>query len=264
MTLLLIFIIALFVSSVSAVIGIGGGLVLVPALVTIACLPPSHAAGTALASITIFALTASYKNYQNRFIIKEIVFITAGGSIIGAIIGARLSLSVPFYLWKILFLLIAVYIAYNMLATQKGQNSIFQMLNRLINILPVKYDGENCSQVISLSGFALLGILVGIISSLFGVGGGFITTPFFMLGMGVSAKKAVASSLSIIAVTSFAGSLSHLYLGNFDLHLWLVSTSGMAIGGYTGSLILKKIPENYIKYIFTAAIFCSVMLILAK
>jgi len=264
MLISLIFIIAVFISVISALIGIGGGLLLVPSLTTLAKLPHIHAAGTALAAMTVFSLIASIKNQKNNFIIWSPAILIAGGSITGSIVGAYFSIQIPLIAWKIGFVIIALYIAYNMIFQKKSKKTLLSILYSTLNKLPFSYYSKNLELKISVSGFLLFGIILGIISSILGLGGGFLTTPYFMLGMKIAPKKAVASSILVIFLTSLSGAVSHIFLGHFSFNFWLAATLGMAVGGYIGAGFLKKIPDKSIRYIFTSIVLFAIMLIILK
>lgn len=264
MLISLIFIIAVFTSVISALIGIGGGLLLVPSLTTLAKLPHIHAAGTALAAMTIFSAIASIKNHKNNFIIWSVAILIACGSIIGAIIGAYFSIQIPIVVWKTGFVIIALYLAYNMLFQKKSKKTLLATLYTTLNKLPLRIYSKSLELNISISGFLLFGVILGIISSILGLGGGFLTTPFFMLGMKITPKKAVASSIVVIFLTSLSGAVSHISLGHFSLNFWAAATLGMAVGGYVGAEFLKKIPDKSIKYIFTSIVLFAILLIILK
>lgn len=261
---ILIFIIAVGTSIIAGLIGIGGGLILVPSLTTLGGLAHTHAAGTALASMFIFSLISSIKNNKNNLIVWGIAMLVASGSVIGAFAGSFFSVNIPLTIWKTCFILIALYLIYNMLILKKTDKSPFVSLYKTINKLPFSYNSKSLNAKISISGFFLFGTAIGIISSILGLGGGFLTTPFFILGVKLPPRQAVASSIAVISMTSLSGAISHYTLGHFSLIFWIAATMGMAIGGYVGAVTLKKIPEKYIKHIFAYTVLFSIILILLK
>ncbi len=74
-----------------------------------------------------------------------------------------------------------------------------------------------------------LGALVGFFSGLFGVGGGFLMTPFLMF-IGVPSPVAVASQANQIVASSVSGVLAHWRRGNVDLKMGLVLLAGGVAG----------------------------------
>ncbi|MGC8763494.1 MAG: TSUP family transporter [Acidobacteriota bacterium] len=78
------------------------------------------------------------------------------------------------------------------------------------------------------------GLLVGFLSGLLGVGGGFLLTPLLMM-MGLSPAVAAASGTNALVGTSASGLLAHLRQGNVDLRLGTVLLAGGLAGGGAGT-----------------------------
>jgi len=77
-----------------------------------------------------------------------------------------------------------------------------------------------------------LGLLVGLLSGLFGVGGGFLMTPLLMM-IGIPPTVAAATDANQIVAASASGTLAHWRLGNVDFKMGLM----LLIGGFTGGAI---------------------------
>src|SRR5215469_11367247 len=77
----------------------------------------------------------------------------------------------------------------------------------------------------------LLGGAVGFLSGVFGVGGGFLLTPFLIF-IGVPHAIAVASSANQLVGASVSGALAHWRRGNIDFQMGIV----LLLGGFAGSL----------------------------
>ena len=84
----------------------------------------------------------------------------------------------------------------------------------------------------------LLGALVGFMSGVFGVGGGFLATPFMMF-MGVPPAIAVGTQANQLVSTSLSGVLGHLRHGNVDVKLAGVMLCGSTVGTVLGAMIFK-------------------------
>ena len=96
------------------------------------------------------------------------------------------------------------------------------------------------------------GLIVGVITGLVGVGGGFLIVPALVLLGGLTMRQAVASSLVIIALKSFSGFYKYLdVLAQQNLELdWrtllLVTVLGIA-GSFAGSHFAKRVPQDKLK-----------------
>ncbi len=97
---------------------------------------------------------------------------------------------------------------------------------------------------ISLNVFLLLGMggLVGFLSGMFGVGGGFLMTPLLIFA-GVPPAVAVASAANQTAAASISGAQAHLRRGGVDVKMGLVMIVGGAGGSYGGSLLFAWLKE---------------------
>ncbi len=98
---------------------------------------------------------------------------------------------------------------------------------------------------LSLNIFLLLGMggLVGFLSCMFGVGGGFLMTPLLLFA-GVPPAVAVASGANEITAASISGAQAHWRRGGVDVKMGLVLTAGGLVGSYAGAWIFKVLRET--------------------
>lgn len=88
----------------------------------------------------------------------------------------------------------------------------------------------------------LLGAVVGFMSGIFGVGGGFLATPFLMF-MGVPPAIAVGTQANQLVSTSLSGVLGHFRTGNVDVKLAGVMLCGSVVGTFLGAMIFKLLQH---------------------
>lgn len=113
------------------------------------------------------------------------------------------------------------------------------------------------------------GLIVGIVTGLVGVGGGFLIVPALVLLGGLAMHQAVATSLVIIALKSFSG--FYKYLDVLDqqslqldwLTLWLVTIIGV-IGSFAGAAMAKRVPQARLKAAFGYFLIAMGIYILAR
>ncbi len=98
--------------------------------------------------------------------------------------------------------------------------------------LPIAGNSVNILAVLGLGGG------VGLLSGIFGVGGGFLMTPLLMM-MGIPATVAAASDSNQIVGASTSGTLIHLRLGNVDVKMGILLLIGGVIGGTLGVQLIK-------------------------
>jgi len=83
-----------------------------------------------------------------------------------------------------------------------------------------------------------LGLMVGFLSGLFGVGGGFLLTPLLMM-IGIPPTVAAASDANQIVAASTSGTFAHWQLGNVDFKMGIILVIGGIIGGTLGVQLIK-------------------------
>lgn len=88
-----------------------------------------------------------------------------------------------------------------------------------------------------------LGVSAGLLSGMFGVGGGFIVTPFLIF-MGIPAAIAVSTSSNQIIASSFSGFLAHVKRGNVDLKMGMALLLGGVFGSSCGIWIFAELKAR--------------------
>jgi uncharacterized membrane protein YfcA len=96
----------------------------------------------------------------------------------------------------------------------------------------------------------LIGLVSGVASGLFGVGGGIVMVPAMMFFMGVPIKTAVGTSLAVIIPTALMGTYKHFSQGNVDWKLALSLAPMAILGGYSGAWLTKVIAADDLKKAF--------------
>jgi len=95
---------------------------------------------------------------------------------------------------------------------------------------------------VPVESLAILGVAVGFLSGVFGVGGGFLATPF-LLFMGIPPAVAVGTQANQLIATSVTGVLGHWRKGNVDFHIGSVMMAGGMVGVVIGIFIFKMLQH---------------------
>jgi uncharacterized membrane protein YfcA len=109
-----------------------------------------------------------------------------------------------------------------------------------------------------------VGIGVGFLTGLFGVGGGFIIVPALVLLLGLPLPSAVGTSLVVIAITSIAGLVAHLGMGDIDLQLATTFTMANLIGAVGGGRLSAQVDEQRLARWFAYLVVGVAILILVE
>jgi len=213
-----------------SIIGLGGGIIIVPVL-TFMGFSPTLAVSNSLFAVfsnSVGATAAYAKQKRVEFTLGwKLGLMAVPGTILGAFISSDLSSET----FKILFALVLI------------SSASYIFLKRKIEEKPV--DISRLLLVFS----AGASFFAGIISSLFGIGGGLIFVPLMVVVLGISMKRAASTSQFILMFASFSGLIVHSMLGHPDYYQALLLSIGAFAGGILGARLSLEIKENKLKII---------------
>lgn len=111
----------------------------------------------------------------------------------------------------------------------------------------------------------IIGLLSGITSGLFGVGGGIIMVPAMVFLMHLPIKEAIGTSLLVIIPTALVGTFKHHLLGQVDWRVALTLAPLAIVGSYFGAWLTGSIPAEILRRLFGAFLLVvSLRLLLMK
>ena len=97
---------------------------------------------------------------------------------------------------------------------------------------------------------AVVGLIVGILSSVIGLGGGFMLVPL-LIYLGRDAKLAVGTTFVFILLVAISSLIAHYRLGNVDVKTGLVLALGGILGAQIGPQVLQNVSDQNFKKIFS-------------
>ena len=217
----------------AGLLGVGGGVILVPILVTLGYAPVQSAATSSLA-IVMTSLSGSWQNWRMGYLDFKRIIMLGFPSLLTAQLGAKLSNQMPSYLLLAFFgcLLIA-----NIFLVMLRKHLIRQHRNQSAKVNPL---------ISSLGTGGTAGLLAG----LFGVGGGLILVPLQMLLLGEKIKVAIQTSLGVIVITSISACVGHGLRGNLLIYEGIVLGIGGLIGAQLSTRYLPKLPDEVVEFCF--------------
>lgn len=206
----------------SGLFGIGGGVIIVPLLVLIG-FEIMNAAAISLGAVLVISIVGTVAYTSLGQIDWVLAGLIAVGSVFGAQLGGRLlnrltggSLRIAF---AVLLLLIAVSLSFSP---------------------PVREATIDLNWLTAV-GAVFLGIVVGVLATVFGIGGGVLLVPALMLGFGVGDLVARGTAIAVMIPTSISGLLAHLRAGRANYAASLLVGAGSvfttAAGAYSAHLL---------------------------
>ncbi len=99
-------------------------------------------------------------------------------------------------------------------------------------------------------GYFLVGLIAGIVSGLFGVGGGIVIVPALIMIFRVPLREAIATSLFLTIFTGLGGSITHYFLGDVNPYIAGIAGAGVTIGAQAGARSIKTIRSAWVRRAF--------------
>ncbi len=227
--------------TLGSMIGVGGGIIMVPAL-TFLNLPPTQVASTSLIAVmsTSFSSTIEYsrqKRIDYALGLKMAACAVPGG-VLGAILSEYLHEDSFKLYFGILLILTGVYLLY--------KNSILK-----------DHLAKRHSVPLQIAAVLIASFGAGIISSLFGVGGGIVFVPAMLIVLGLGMHRAAPTSQLTLMITAIAGVFTHSVLGHPD-YLQAVTLSAGAFAGAQIGARLSLVTKDVLLRRLLAVILISV------
>ena len=235
----------------AGLLGIGGGLIMVPALLMIfpsIGIGGDHlvhmAIGTSLAAIVFGSISSVYSHHRHGGVLWRLFARVAPGVILGAVLGSAVAHYLPGNILKTIFGVLEIMIALHMALGRQPAPS-----RQLPGIIPL----------------GVFSVSVGSIASIMGMGGGAMTTPFFMW-CNVAARNAIATSAAIGLPTALSGSIGYILTGwgerglpdwSFG-YVYLPALLGIVVFSILfapiGARLAHRLPARTLKRIFAVAL----------
>lgn len=221
-----------------SMIGLGGGIIIVPVL-TFLGFPPTVAASNSLFA-TFSNAVASTISYSRQKRIEysiglKLVVLAIPGNILGAYLSSYTTPEIFQILFGIVLILSSIYIFWNRKTEEKTHNNSKQILILAIGT----------------------SFLAGMISSFFGIGGGVVFVPLMIVAMRMSMTKAAPTSQFILMFGSLAGLITHSYFGHPDYYQSLLLVIGAFFGGLVGARLSLQIKDKGLKILISVVLFAA-------
>jgi uncharacterized membrane protein YfcA len=219
----------------SGIFGVGGGILIVPALVLVLRIDQRLAHGTSLASVIPIALsgTLGYA-LDGKIDWSASVCLAVGAAAIGAVVGTHLLHVLPRRGLALAFAGVLALTAVRLAIDNSDAVGRGDLTVRTVVLL------------------LLIGIVAGTLAGLLGVGGGIVMVPAMVLMVGMPAVIAKGTSLAVIIPTALSGTRRNLAKGNADLRIaGIVGCSGV-VSSFVASQISLGLDEDLSNGLFAA------------
>jgi uncharacterized membrane protein YfcA len=225
--------------------GIGGGIIIVPALILFAGFPLVKATGTSLAAILLpVGILGVIAYYRAKVIDIRASLLVAAGILTSVALGAWLANALPVEIMRRLFAVFCLYVSWNFI------DPVRRIRDLMGRDVPPKLEPESSPHPHALA-LVAVGVLAGVMAGMFGIGGGNIIVPLLALVLGYPAKRAIATSLGAILLPfGLPGVLVYYHQGTLDLGAAAWVALGLFIGTVFGALITIRLRSATVKLLY--------------
>jgi len=258
----LIVFIGMAVGALSGLFGVGGGFLMTPLLIFLG-IPPVVAVGTEAPHVLASSVSGVIAHWRKKSVDFKMGFFLLAGGLVGSTIGVNIFKILRSYgqidiVIQILFVLFLGIIGFSMAfesarTTIKSYRTTSSIRTKLhqhswIHGLPFKVRFRRSKLYISALPPIIIGFIVGILSAMMGVGGGFIIIPAMVYILGMPTSVVVGTSLFQIIFVTANSTFFQAYLNQtVDIVLAALMILGGVIGAQIGVRIGSRLKAEYLR-----------------
>jgi len=235
-----------------SLLGLGGGVLIVPLLTLVFGLELREAVGVSLVSVIMTSSVAAGVYLERHTADLRLGMRLELFTAIGALIGGSIAFLLAERLLALLFAGLLIYVAVSMLrartpaapAGPPGEPETYEVRNMRLG-------------VVGATG-------AGVLSALLGVGGGIVKVPLMHLGMGVPLRVATATSNLMVGITAAASAVIYVIHGGVDPYVAGPTVIGVFLGASIGSRISHRVDVRVLRFLFVAVLLYTAFEMLIK
>lgn len=218
-------------------LGLGGGIVMIPFMTLWLKLTQHKAHGTSLVAVVFIGFLGAVAYFLHNSVDWKVAFFLAISATITARFGALYAHSLPDLKLRRAFGFFIICMSFFIL----GKGYIYQVNLEL-------------SQWMRCIFFLITGAATGFLSGMMGVGGGAVMIPAMVIVTHMPQQLAQGTSLIAMVPIGIMGAYTHFSLGNVENKIVIGLVTGAALGGYLGGTTANLLPELLIKLFFSAVL----------
>ncbi|SHM93206.1 sulfite exporter TauE/SafE family protein [Gracilibacillus kekensis] len=257
MDIIICLVIGLFSAMLGSIVGLGGGVILVPILLILHATTPlfdwanaSTIVGISLIIMIFTAMSSTYAYGKAKRIDYKSGLYFIAGSLPGGVLGAWLNQFVEtdmfsLFLGIFMLLIFAIFLFKKTPASSEksldGKNSWYRV-TRKVTIGEKTYHYA-FNPVIAIS----IAFIVGMLSGFFGIGGGSLMVPAMILFFHFPPHIATATSMFMILALSMVSSITHISLGHIEWRYVWAFIPGAWFGGILGARVNQHLSSNAVE-----------------
>jgi uncharacterized membrane protein YfcA len=235
-----------------SLLGLGGGVLIVPLLTLVFGLELREAVGVSLVSVIMTSSVAAGVYLERHVADLRLGMRLELFTALGALIGGSIAFLIEERFLALLFAGLLAYVAISMLrsrATGAGATPTQSATSYEVRNLPLGVVGATGA---------------GVLSALLGVGGGIVKVPLMHLGMGVPLRVSTATSNLMVGITAAASAVIYVIHGEVDPYIAGPTAIGVFIGASAGSRIAHRVDLRVLRFLFVAVLLYTAVQMLLR
>jgi len=265
---LVLFVAGTVAGALGALLGLGGGVFLVPLLVLGLHVPMQTAVGISLTTVIATSSVVSAGTASRRLINVRLGMVLEVATTVGAILGAWVAEMLSERTLQALFGLVTAGSGAAMLRRLNRRNVILEPGAEPGRLGGCFYEEESGREVVYCIRRLPVGLAVsfaaGSVSTLLGLGGGIIKVPALTAWCGVPLRASAATSAFMIGVTATAGAVIYFVRGYIVPWMAAAAILGVLAGSRSGLLIGERAKARGLKALMAAVLFVVSLLMFAR
>ena len=257
---------SLLAGLVGSLFGLGGGIIIIPALTLVFGLPIKEVIGASLIGVIAASTGAATRYVSEGMVNVRLGMVLEPATTLGSIVGALLAVYLDQHILAAAFAAILVYAAFYM---YRSPQVAAQDPDRCVESLSCTFQdpltGESVSYKVRNLGRGLLASFgAGNMSGMLGVGGGIVKVPVMNVWMGVPMRAAAATSNFMIGVTALAGAAVLYANGLIPPVLAAVVAVGVFAGASLGPRISRRTAGASLRRAFAVVMLLIAILMMLQ
>jgi uncharacterized membrane protein YfcA len=250
-------VLAVFIGMAVGMLGGGGSILTTPLLIYVLGFDAKQAIAASLFVVGVTSIFGLISHARAGRVVWRIGLLFGGAGMVGAFLGGQIGARLPSTLLLAAF---AVMMGVTAVAMIRGRKQVSGKAHKGLPLFRILLDG----------------LVVGFVTGLVGAGGGFLVVPALALLAGLAMPRAVATSLLVVAMKSFAGLAGYIFVigGDSIISLnpqtkinWtvtLIVTGAAIVGALIGSAIVGRVHPDKLRMAFGYFVLVMAVFILSQ
>lgn len=250
---------AMFASTLGSMLGLGGGVFLVPLFTLFFHIDPKLAVAASAMCVVTNSVVGSSVHLRSGFTNLRLAMLMEVTTAIGAVIGALVALKVGATLISAMLGAVLLYAAFSMVRQRRiapptppaDAPDPFGLRSSFVDPAtgrPIEYLPTNLPAGLAIGGGA------GVLSGMLGIGGGVIKVPVMNLLMKIPVKAAAGTGSFMVGMTAVATAAVFWADNQMDPRIVVPAMIGVFMGGQVGSHVTRRLPTHRLTLVFVIVI----------